>query len=123
METEYDREIQDVLKVYEDRKKRRSSLFGHVVSTKCSKSIVVRVESRHFNRKYQVMVRKHSRIMAHDPDQKGMVGDFVQIIQCRPMSRKKRHALLEILHRPQSAQVSLYNPTEDSNFVKFVPDV
>ena len=106
-ELEFKEEVEIIQQRMDDKERKKQELIGVVVSTKCSKSITVRIENRHFNRKYQVMVRSHRKKMAHDPEEKARVGDIVRIIQSRPYSRKKRHLLSDVIQRPKSADVDL----------------
>lgn len=91
--------------VYAERKKRRQALVGTVVSTKCQKSITVMIKQDKFIHKYNMTLQSRKKIMAHDEEQKAMLGDIVRIVPCRPMSRKKRHSLIDIIQRPKSASV------------------
>jgi small subunit ribosomal protein S17 len=95
---------------------RKQSLIGTVVSTKCSKSISVRVEHRKLNKKYNVYYSVHRKIMAHDEEEKAKMGDIVRIVPCRPMSRKKRHKLMDIIRRPKYANIDLgeFTPGESA---------
>ena len=40
--------------------------------------------------KYQKVIRKHSKVYAHDEAGKAKVGDVVRVVECRPFSRLKR---------------------------------
>ena len=102
LETEYQSEIQDILRNYEEKSKRRQALVGTVVSTKNLKSIVVKVARKKYVTKYDKTFNVHKRIMAHDEDENANLGDVVRIVPCRPMSKKKRHALIDILQRYES---------------------
>mmetsp|Transcript_13814 Transcript_13814/g.23011 ORF Transcript_13814/g.23011 Transcript_13814/m.23011 type:complete len:155 (+) Transcript_13814:128-592(+) len=106
VETEYKQEIEDILQGYDEKKKRRQSLIGTVVSVKCAKSIVVKVPRSKFVPKYNKSFTVHKRIMAHDDQELGLLGDLVRIVPCRPMSRKKRHSLIDIIRRPKSVDDS-----------------
>lgn len=75
---------------------------GRVVSDKMEKTIVVRVERKYRSRLYKKLVRRHSRLMVHDEHNEARVGDFVRVIETRPLSRTKRWRLLEIVHRDES---------------------
>jgi small subunit ribosomal protein S17 len=86
-----------VLQEYDDRKKRRQSLVGTVVSTKCAKSVTIRVAHRKYNSKYNAYTNEHRKFMAHDPEEQASEGDIVRIAPCRPMSKKKRHLLMDII--------------------------
>ena len=69
-------------------------LQGVVVSDKGDKSIVVRVERRVRHPIYKKIIRRSSKVMAHDPANRCKEGDIVRIQECRPISKKKRWELL-----------------------------
>lgn len=81
----------------ESRKGR--SLVGTVVSNKCDKTIVVRVETLVKHPLFKKYVRRHKKFMAHDPNNECGMGDKVKIIEYRPLSRNKRWHLVSILER------------------------
>ena len=68
----------------------RRTLVGTVVSDKMDKTVVVRVERLVQDRRYKKYVRRYSRFMAHDEGNACDVGDRVQIIEHRPLSKRKR---------------------------------
>ena len=65
-------------------------LEGLVVSDKMDKTVVVRVERLVKDPRYKKYVRRYSRFMAHDEQNECGVGDRVQIIEHRPLSKRKR---------------------------------
>ncbi len=79
-----------------DRGKRRS-LVGTVVSDKMDKTVVVRVERLVRDVRYKKYVRRYSRFMAHDEANDGGVGDQVRIIEHRPISKRKRWKVQEMI--------------------------
>ena len=68
----------------------KRTLEGVVVSDKMDKTVVVRVERLVKDPRYQKYVRRHARFMAHDEENTCGIGDRVQIIEHRPISKKKR---------------------------------
>ena len=68
----------------------RRTLVGLVVSDKMDKTVVVRVERLVRDPRYQKYVRRYSRFMAHDEQNDCGIGDRVQIIEHRPLSKRKR---------------------------------
>ncbi len=68
----------------------RRTLEGVVVSDKMDKTVVVRVERLVRDPHYHKFVRRHARFMAHDEDNACGLGDRVQIIEHRPLSKRKR---------------------------------
>lgn len=77
----------------------KRTLRGRVKSTKMQKTIVVVVERTKRHRLYGKVLREHKHYMAHDPEETAHEGDFVEIIEHRPLSRNKRWALHKILER------------------------
>ena len=73
------------------------TLIGEVVSAKCAKSVVVRVDRQVPHPKYMKRVTLSKRYMAHDEEEVCKVGDLVSIIACRPLSARKRFAVSTIL--------------------------
>lgn len=68
----------------------RRTLVGMVVSDKMDKTVVVRVERLVQDQRYKKYVRRYSRFMCHDEANDCSVGDRVQIIEHRPLSKRKR---------------------------------
>jgi small subunit ribosomal protein S17 len=65
-------------------------MVGTVVSDKMDKTVVVRVERLVKDPTYKKYVRRYSRFMAHDEENTCGIGDRVQIIEHRPLSKCKR---------------------------------
>jgi small subunit ribosomal protein S17 len=76
---------------------------GVVVSNKMQKSIVVAVEWQVRHGLYGKTERRTSKFMVHDEKGEARIGDVVEIVETRPMSRRKRWALKRIVR--QAAQV------------------
>lgn len=68
----------------------RRILVGLVVSDKMDKTVVVRVERLVQDPQYKKYVRRYSKFMAHDESNACAIGDRVQIIEHRPISKLKR---------------------------------
>ena len=81
----------------------KSEKVGVVVSNKMQKSIVVAVEWQVRDGLYGKTQRRTSKFMAHDEDGAAKIGDIVEIVETRPMSRRKRWALKRVVR--QAAQV------------------
>lgn len=82
-----------------DTRNRRRVLQGIVVSDAMQDTISVRVERRYKHRLYGKFVRAHKKYLAHDAGNTAQVGDVVQIMGCRPMSKRKRYRLSQIVER------------------------
>ncbi len=77
----------------------RRTLEGLVVSNAMDKTVVVRVERLVQNPRYKKYVRRYSKFMAHDEANACAVGDRVQIIEHRPISKHKRWMVQETLSK------------------------
>lgn len=99
LEEEYKKEIGEIHEEYKDREKRRNSIMGVVVSTMCQKSISVQYYHNRFYPKYHCILPVRRKVMAHDEEEKCHVGDLVRVVPSRPMSKMKRHNLLEIVKK------------------------
>lgn len=78
---------------------RRRILEGRVVSNKPDKTIIVKVERYVQHPIYKKYYRRSKKFMAHDEHNECQVGDVVRIIEWRPLSRRKRWMLKEIVER------------------------
>lgn len=72
----------------------RRILEGNVVSNKTNKTITVLVERRFMHPVYKKYIKSTSKFTAHDEQNISKEGDRVQIIECRPISKTKRWAVL-----------------------------
>jgi len=77
----------------------KKSLVGTVISNNMDKTIVVTIERIVKHSVYGKYIRRTSKCYAHDPQNKCQVGDVVRIEESRPLSRKKRWQLVEVLDR------------------------
>lgn len=78
---------------------RRKVRIGRVVSNKVDKSIVVAIERRVAHPIYKKYFQKTTKLMAHDPNNECQIGDIVEIMETRPLSKRKRWRLVKILER------------------------
>ncbi|WP_148572809.1 30S ribosomal protein S17 [Nocardioides caldifontis] len=72
---------------------------GLVVSDKMDKTVVVLVEDRVKHALYGKVMRRTSKLKAHDEQNQCGVGDRVQIMETRPLSATKRWRVVEILEK------------------------
>ena len=72
---------------------------GLVVSDKMDKTIVVELEDRVKHRMYGKVIRRTTKIKAHDEANTAGVGDRVRLMETRPLSATKRWRLVEILEK------------------------
>jgi small subunit ribosomal protein S17 len=76
----------------------RKRLVGTVVSDKMQKTVVVAIENRKMHPIYRKVITTTRKVMAHDETGVG-VGALVQIVQSRPLSKRKRWVVEEVLQR------------------------
>ena len=82
-----------------DERNMRKEIIGKVVSNKMEKSIVVSVERRVKHPIYGKTLKKTSTFMAHDEKNEASIGDTVQIMETRPLSKRKRWRLVTIIEK------------------------
>ncbi len=82
-----------------DKKAIKKTRIGIVVSDKMDKSIVVRTESLVRHKLYGKFIRRQVKYMADDPDSQCSVGDRVLIEECRPLSKRKRWRVKQIVEK------------------------
>lgn len=79
--------------------KRRSVKTGRVVSNAMDKSVVVAVDRLVKHPLYKKTIRRTSKFMAHDESNECFVGDKVRIQETRPLSKRKRWIVREIIEK------------------------
>ncbi len=72
---------------------------GVVVSNKADKTVVVKVERKFQHPLYHRTVKQSAKFMAHDETNACTIGDVVRIVESRPLSKRKRWAVLEIVQK------------------------
>jgi small subunit ribosomal protein S17 len=77
----------------------RKERIGVVVSDKMDKSITVNIERRVKHPMYGKFVKTSKKFIAHDENNDCNIGDTVSIMETRPLSKRKRWRLVEILER------------------------
>ena len=78
---------------------RRKVRTGFVVSDAMQKTIVVRIATQVRHPLYGKIVRRSTKLTAHDEENTAHVGDLVRIAETRPLSKTKRWRLIEVLER------------------------
>ncbi len=78
---------------------KRKIKTGKVVSDKMDKSRVILVENYIRHKLYGKFVRKSNKFMVHDEANESHIGDIITIMETRPLSRKKRWRLVEIVEK------------------------
>lgn len=77
----------------------RKTRSGVVVSAKMQKSVVVAIEELVQHKLYKKAVKRTVKFMAHDENQEAQVGDKVQIMETRPISKNKHWRIVQILEK------------------------
>ena len=72
---------------------------GYVVSDKMDKTIVVAVKDSVQHPLYKKILKRTKKFKAHDENNEAGVGDTVQIMETRPLSKMKRWRLLKIVEK------------------------
>jgi small subunit ribosomal protein S17 len=76
---------------------------GIVISTRMMKTIVVRVSQRVRHDRYNRTISRAGAFKVHDESNSAAIGDWVRIMETRPLSKDKRWRLVEIVRRASSA--------------------
>ncbi len=78
---------------------RRKSFVGIVVSDRMQKTVVVSVARFYRHPGYNKLVRRRTKVKAHDEEQQCRIGDKVKIVETRPLSRDKRWRIVEVVEK------------------------
>ncbi|MGI2257405.1 30S ribosomal protein S17 [Candidatus Cardinium hertigii] len=78
---------------------RRKEKVGRVTSNKAHKTITVVTDTKAIHPVYGKFVKTSTKFMAHDEENSCSIGDLVKIMETRPLSKKKRWRLVEIIER------------------------
>ena len=80
----------------------RKTARGIVMSNKMDKTLVVQVNRKVRHPVYEKFVSRKTKLYAHDDQGEANVGDIVEIVQTRPLSKLKRWRLLRIVQKASS---------------------
>ena len=72
---------------------------GRVISSRMDKTIVVAVERRFRHPRYEKIIRRTSKLYAHDDKNECSIGDKVKVMESRPVSKLKRWRLVQVLEK------------------------
>lgn len=76
---------------------KRKVRVGEVVSNKMDKTVVVKIVRKTPHRVFKKYVKKTKKYVAHDEESKCNIGDKVEIVETRPLSKTKRWKVVSIL--------------------------
>ena len=77
----------------------RKSMIGTVVSDKMDKTVVVAVEDSYAHPIYKKTVKRTYKLKAHDEENSCKVGDRVEVMETRPLSKDKRFRIVRIVEK------------------------
>jgi small subunit ribosomal protein S17 len=78
----------------------RRTIQGIVTSQKMDKTVVVTVIRRVRDRRFHKFLTRRMKYKAHDENNSYKVGDLVELVESRPISRTKRWRVLRLINRP-----------------------
>ena len=81
----------------------RKTRIGVVVSNRMQKTIVVRVDRLMSHSHFPRTIKRSETFKAHDEENSAKIGDWVKIMETRPLSKEKRWRLMEVLRRASTA--------------------
>lgn len=83
--------------------KLKRTLSGRVTSNKMDKTVTVLVERRLKHPLYGKFITRSKKYHAHDDKNQYSIGDLVQIVECRPLSRTKSWKVINLLNEESNA--------------------
>jgi small subunit ribosomal protein S17 len=84
-----------------ENRKPRKTIVGRVINDAMNKTITISVERTFRHQRYKKIVKKTSKVYAHDEKNDCRVGDKVKVMSTRPLSKLKRWRVIEVLERAQ----------------------
>ncbi|HEV7554517.1 MAG TPA: 30S ribosomal protein S17 [Kofleriaceae bacterium] len=86
-----------------DHRGTRRTIQGIVTSSNMDKTVVVTVVRRVRDRRFHKFLTRRVRYKAHDEKNVCKVGDVIEIVESRPISRTKRWRFVRLINRPEAA--------------------
>ena len=83
----------------EDKDKAQRTIIGRVVSDKMGKTVSVAIERLIKHPMYGKYIRRTSKVLAHDASNECKPGDRVAIAECKPISKNKSWAVVNVVER------------------------
>jgi small subunit ribosomal protein S17 len=84
-----------------EKRKSRKTMVGRVVNDAMNKTVTLSIERMFQHPRYKKIVKKTSKIYAHDEENTCRVGDKVKVMSTRPTSKLKRWRVVEVIERAQ----------------------
>jgi small subunit ribosomal protein S17 len=86
----------------EEKTKTQRTITGRVVSDKMDKTVSVAVERLIKHPMYGKYIRRTTKVLAHDASNECKAGDRVTIAECKPVSKNKSWAVVDVVERAAS---------------------
>ncbi len=83
----------------ENKRNMRKTRVGKVVSNKMDKTIVVAIEDNVRHPLYKKIIKRTVKLKAHDENNECNIGDRVEVMETRPLSKEKRWRLVQIIEK------------------------
>ncbi|MBQ7828208.1 MAG: 30S ribosomal protein S17 [Clostridia bacterium] len=83
----------------ENTRNLRKTRVGRVVSDKMDKTVVVAIEDNVKHPTYGKIIKRTAKIHAHDANNECGIGDRVEVMETRPLSKTKRWRLVQIIEK------------------------
>ena len=80
-------------------------MTGKVISDKMMKTRVIKVDSTLRHPKYDKLMKRSAHYKAHDEKNESHVGDVVELMSVRPMSKDKRWAIIRVVEKSKDKEV------------------
>ena len=77
----------------------RKTRTGRVISDKMNKTVVIAIEDHVKHPVYGKIVKRTKKIHAHEENNECGIGDFVEVMETRPLSKTKRWRLVQIIEK------------------------
>jgi len=77
----------------------RKVMRGTVTSTKMQKTVVVQIDRKVKHPLYEKFIPKRTKLYAHDEDSTAKVGDVVDVVQTRPLSKMKNWRVVRVVQK------------------------
>ena len=86
-------------------KTRGRTFVGEVISAKTKRTVTIKIERRHYLKKYERYEKRTTKIKAHSPDELGIKeGDTIKIMETRPISKTKKFIAVEKIEKDQKKE-------------------
>jgi small subunit ribosomal protein S17 len=80
-------------------RKWRKTQEGVVSSCKMDKTVVVKITQQVMDSRYHKYIKRTTKYLAHDEQKRCQEGDIVKIVECRPLSKRKRWRIVEVVEK------------------------